>query len=258
MHLDDDRILLAVRALIALLVGAGLLLIMVILSGSELDETSGKGLGTAVAFAVYSLTAMAGVTLAARRPDAALFAYMVAGVSALAFLAATVAIWSEPDSGGWELPGILFVLALGGGHGALLLKGAREGDAEAVRAIRLLVLIAIAALCLMAAIEISAHGSDMDPRLLGVTAVLYLLGTALLPLVRRTSSPAPPTGRSATELLRENGHVLVEGPTARGGVHGSGHNVCLREPDGTLIEVITYKPPATSGSPEAPPGVQPS
>ena len=80
----------------------------------------------------------------------------------------------------------------------------------------------------------------MDPRLLGVTAVLYLLGSALLPLVRRISPSAPSTARSATDLLRENGYVLVEGPTARGGVQGSGHNVCLREPDGTLIEVVTH------------------
>jgi hypothetical protein len=143
------------------------------------------------------------------------------------------------------LPGILFVLALGGGHASLLLRGANEADADSVRAIRTVVLLAIAALCLMAVSEISSNGSQIDPRAFGVLAVLYLLGTVLLPLVRRSSTPSLPAAGSAplsaSELLRANGHVLVEGPVSRGGIHGGGENVCLREPDGTLIEVITYK-----------------
>jgi peptidoglycan/LPS O-acetylase OafA/YrhL len=233
-----------IRMLIGVLCGAALLLIVMVLSGSELNHTSGKALATAIAFAIFSLTGTAGVNLrrSRREPSADIFGGAVAIVSGTAFLSGTYALWSEPGGDGWKLPVILLVLALGGGHAALLMKDGREEDAEGVRAIRAGVLLAIAALCLMAISEISSNGRQVDPRAFGVLAILYLLGTMVLPLARRSSSSAaesaPP---SASELLRANGHILVEGPVSRGGVHGGGKNVCLREPDGTLIEVITYE-----------------
>jgi peptidoglycan/LPS O-acetylase OafA/YrhL len=246
-----------VRALIAALCGAAFLLIVVILSGERLDDTSGKAIATAMAFAIFSLTGMAGISLHIRpQPAASIFGAAVAIVSVAAFLSGTFALWTEPDGDGWELPGILFVLALGGGHAALLTKGIRDDDADGVRAIRGGVLLTIAVICLLAISEISSNGGDVDPRTFGVLAVLYLLGTVLLPLVRRNSPsdhsppepPAmPPTPVSAPgrpvavpELLCANGHLVVEGPVARGGVHGSGQNVCMRDPDGKLVEVIVY------------------
>jgi hypothetical protein len=135
---------------------------------------------------------------------------------------------------------MLLVLALAGGHASLLLRGVRDEDSDGVRALRGAVLTVIVVLCLMAIVEISSNGEDIDPEAFGVLAVLYLLGTLLLPLVRRVSGQAPPPARTAPELLRREGHVLVEGPVRRGGAHGHGENVCLREPDGTLVEVITY------------------
>ena len=103
------------------------------------------------------------------------------------------------------------------------------------------VLVTIGALCLMATIDISSNGSDIDPRAFGVGAVLYLLGTVLLPLLRRRAEPPEPEATPmASDLLRRSGHVLVEGPVRRGGSYGPGQNVCLRDPDGNLIEVITY------------------
>jgi peptidoglycan/LPS O-acetylase OafA/YrhL len=236
---------LIVRALIVVLCGAAFLLIAVILSGERLDDTSGKAIATAMAFAIFSLTGMAGISLSSRpQPAASIFGGAVTIISVAAFLSGTFAFWTEPGGDGWELPGILFVLALGGGHAALLMKGIREDDADSVRVIRGGVLLTIAVICLLAISEISSNGSDVDPRTFGVLAVLYLLGTVLLPLVRRSSTSSPPAAGSAplsaSELLRANGHVLVEGPVSRGGAHGGGENVCLRTPDGTLIEVITY------------------
>jgi peptidoglycan/LPS O-acetylase OafA/YrhL len=238
---NEDAIGLVVRLLIGVLCTAALLLILVIVSGSKLDDTSAKAIATAIGFAFYSLTLVAGLGLATRRQSMVLFGYAVAGVSILAFLSGAAALWTEPAGDRWELPGALLVLAFGGGHASLLLKGSRDDDVDAVRAIRGGVLATIAALCLMAVAEITSNGSQIDPRAFGVFAVLYLLGTVLLPLFRRSSGPpAPPTPASASDLLRQHGHVLVEGPVQRGGVHGTGRNVCLREPDGTLVELITY------------------
>ncbi|MDQ3726399.1 MAG: hypothetical protein M3335_11000, partial [Actinomycetota bacterium] len=137
--------------------------------------------------------------------------------------------------------------------------------------------------------EISRDGGDFDSRLLGVLAVLYILGALLLPLLLRTDSsrPADPTagprlrvdhavvaagdrqrsehfyasglgatveiapeGRtvfvwpgsaeSAVNHLHARGIEIVEGPVARAGAEGVGVSVFCRDPDGGLVELISY------------------
>ena len=51
----------AIRIVIALLCVAALLLILIILNGSKLDQTAGRALGTAVAFSFFSITGAAGM-----------------------------------------------------------------------------------------------------------------------------------------------------------------------------------------------------
>jgi hypothetical protein len=241
VNANEDAVGFIVRTMIAVLCAAALLLILLIVSGSKLDAASGKAIVTAVGFAFYSLTSMAGMGLAAKRRSMSFFGHAVAVTSAAAFLSGAVALWGGESGGIWKLPWILLVLSFGGAHASLLLKGTRDDDPDAVRNIRLGVLVTIAALCLMTILEIASKEAPIDPRAFGVLAVLYLLGTVLLPLVRRSSGPRPPETRpSASDVLRGHGHVLVEGPVRRGGIHGVGSNVCLREQDGTLVEVITY------------------
>jgi catechol 2,3-dioxygenase-like lactoylglutathione lyase family enzyme len=180
-----------VRLLIAVLCGAALLLIVLILSGSEIDDTSGKAIGTAVALAFFSLTGVAGSNLANRRPEFALFGYATATMSLIAFLAVLGAIWSSDlFDDDWRVAGDTIVLAIAAGHASLLLASVHDGDSEAVRLTRAGTLLAIGVLCLMAVVEISSQGEDVGPKAIGVVAVLYVLGTALLPLLRRSTADA--------------------------------------------------------------------
>ena len=63
--------------------------------------------------------------------------------------------------------------------------------------------------------------------------------------------PVPPGGsdfcfewpgpiRSAEEHLKRRGVVVERGPVARSGVRGSGTSVYFRDPDGSLLELISY------------------
>jgi hypothetical protein len=236
---DGDSIAGVVRFLIWLLCASALLLILVIATGSELDETSGKAIGTAAVLAAFSLSGVAGTNLARRRPSLGLFGYLSALASVAALALVLGAIWGE--SADWNAAGVAIVLAIAGGHASVLLASAREDDSDAVRLTRAGTLLAIALLSSLAVAEIAADGGEIDPRGIGIVAVLYILGTLLLPLLRRgTTTRAPAEPDSAVELLRGHGHVLVEGPVRRPGTHGRGQSICLREPDGTLIELIVY------------------
>jgi peptidoglycan/LPS O-acetylase OafA/YrhL len=196
---DSNSARFLVRLLIGVLCAAALVLIATIGSGSELDETGGKAIGTAVALAFFSLTGVAGTNLARRRPRFALFGYLTAAVALAAFLAMMALVWSDGLTGdGWRIPVYLTIVAFGAGHASLLLGSQQPRDSEAVRLVRAGVILAIAMLCAMAIVEISSPGPDIGTRLIAVVAVLYLLGTILLPLLRR-ASPGPPLAQGSSD-----------------------------------------------------------
>lgn len=212
----SDRVRAVVRILIAVLCGAALLLIVLILSGSRLDDTAGRAIWTAVALAFFSLTAVAGSNLANHRPGLALFGYTTVALSALAFMGILGAIWaSDLSSDTGRAVGDAVVLAIASGHASLLLASASGGDSEAVRLTRTGTLLAMGLLSLLAIIEISSPGEDIGPKPIAVVAVLYVLGAILLPLLRRTSpgvAPAAPAAGAApatgTGLIRID-HVVI-------------------------------------------------
>jgi catechol 2,3-dioxygenase-like lactoylglutathione lyase family enzyme len=184
----------------------------------------------------------------------------------------------------------------------------------------------------MAIVEISSRGKDVGPQPMAVAAVIYLLGVALLPLLRRLSQPGAadiagpaqahlatdpqvlrfdhtviavsdldranafyrgvlgaellttPDGHvayriggqqlnvhwpdsqaeplaavpvqpgnsdlcfiwsgsiaTASEHLRGHGVEIIAGPVSRLGAQGPGQSVYFRDPDGSLIELISYE-----------------
>lgn len=203
MSPGGDPIRSAVRILIAILCAAALLLILTIMSGSEFDGTTGKAIWTAIACAFFGLTSMAGMSLAGRRPEIAMFGYLTAAISiaALAFLLGS--IWFENlIDDDWNIVGDAIVLAVAGGHASLLLGSAREDDSDAVRLLRSATLAVLGLLAFLAVLEISSDGQDLNERLIGVIAVVYVLCTVLLPLVRRISPETAPSVKAATPGVR--------------------------------------------------------
>ncbi len=318
-----------IRISIGVLCGGALLLIVLILSGTEIDKTSGKAIGTAVALAFFSLTGVAGSDLGRRRPELAPFGLLTTGISALAFLALAATIWSAGSLGDSWRPSVYSgIVAFACGHASVLLAAAAESDSDTIRLVRTGTLLALLLFVAATIAEISSPGTHSGSiKAIAVVAVLYVLGTIVLGLLRRSAGPSvvptpaarlaglpglrldhlviavsdreasthfygdvlgaeltalpeerfafrvgdqllrihdpataaqplardpvrpgssdlcfvwPESIESAVAHLQRLGIEIVAGPVARVGAGGPGHSVYCRDPDGSLIELISY------------------
>lgn len=260
---SDSRPVLSSRLLavpIAILCGCALVAIVLILDGRGISETSARALGTAAALAVASLMVSACLLLVRRRPEWALLGFLGILIAAIAFLSSIGAIWdvAQGSSQARWLFGVSAVLAIACAHASLLLANARQGEADAVRLVRAGALGAMVLLVILLCAEIVTRGHEVSWKAIGVFAVLYVLGTLLLPLVRiaTRSSEAPPPAASpvpamagapsAEQLdaaitdLRRQGFEIVVPPAPTQGAHGPALAASLRDPDGRLLELIAY------------------
>jgi len=240
---------------IAILCGCALVAIVLILSGSGIDETSARALGTAAALAVASLMMSAGLLLVRRRPELALLGFAGILLTAVALLFCIGVIWDLGDdsTGLARAFGVSAVLAIGCSHASLLLANARPEEAGAVGLVRAGALGAMAVLAGLLCAEILTRGQEVSWKAIGVFAVLYVLGTLLLPLVRMATRPqaavptAPVAGvtsraqlYAAIESLCGQGFEIVVPPTPTQGAQGPALGASLRDPDGRLLELIAY------------------
>lgn len=187
---ERDRSLLQI--LVALLcVGAFVLAVLVMASGRT-GLTATRVLGTAIGLAVFSLAGATGVELARRRPDVALLGYLTVLAAVAAFAALLDMIWSYHvfEGGNPRLLGYTLLLALGGSQCSLLLSHARPDDGQAIRLLRAAALLAIGALVVMGIAEIAEQGEQVGVKPMALVALVYLLGTVLIPLLRLTGLPA--------------------------------------------------------------------
>ncbi len=174
------------RILITALCVGALVLIIVIMSGSETDRTIADVLGAVVALSYYCLIGSAGWMLARKGGNHAFFGYATLVVAVLAFATAMrVIVGFDPFGGenGVTPLAVTAILALAAGQACVLLAFSGENDSDGLRLTRIGTLLALAALALMAVIEVSSGGRDIGLKAFGVVSVLYLLGTASLPIL---------------------------------------------------------------------------
>lgn len=247
---------------VGLLCAAAFVLILIILSNGDVDDTSGQAIETAIAFAFLSLTAVAGSHLSLRQPQLSLLGFATATVSGVAFLVTLVAIWSSDH---WEAAASFLIVAFACGHTSVLLAGRNDAESQGVELVRAATILFLWLLVAMALAEIADN--HVGEQQIGVVAVLYALGAVVLPLLRRmepasVSQPQasgrtgpgardelpldhvclvwPGSVESALAGLANSGAEVVEGPVPRNGARGPGLSVYYREPDGTLVELIAY------------------
>lgn len=241
-----DPTRLTVIASIALLCAGALILIVMTLVGSDSHGTGARALGTALTAVFFLLLATSGATLSRSRADLAWFGYLTAIVSLGALVGTVSAIWSHPDSGTGRAIGVAAVLALAGAHASLLLMPRfRDGGQKLLR-LRNATLAMLAVLAVVIVDAIASDSQLISGKALAILVILYVLGAMVLPIAQRsqlrgTSLPsAPDSGGSAADLLQAGGYSLVEGPQRLDPAHAAGERIRLRDPDGGLVDLITY------------------
>lgn len=191
--MQSSRLVALVAA--AILCGIAVIGIVAVLSDAEDGALAGKLIYATAALTPFSLVSLAGVSLSVRRPTLAWLGYLtvVAGLAAFALIARK--IWNGDGffDTGWELPSSATLVALGLGQVSLLLGWARQGGP--IHWIALAASAAIATLATLGVLATVIDDFEVDPRVLGVLAIVYLLGIALLPLamlgVRRETEASP-------------------------------------------------------------------
>lgn len=180
-----------------ILCGLAVIGIIAVLSDAEDGALAGKLIYAALVLTVFSLVSLAGALLPVRRPGLAWLGYLtvVAGLAAFALIGRQ--IWNGDiflGSAGWEVPGIAALVALGLGQVSLLLGWVRQNGP-----ILWIALAASAASTMLASLGVLAIAIDdfeVSARVLGVLAIVYLLGIALVPLVmlgsRKDAAAASP------------------------------------------------------------------
>ena len=176
------------RRLVAFVVAGILCVIAVIgiiavLSDAEDGALAGKLIYATSVLTVFSLVSLAGALLSVRRPGLAWLGYLTVGAALAAFALIGRKIWNGDGffDTGWEVPSSATLVALGLGQVSLLLGWVRQSGP--IRWITLAASAAIAALATLGVLATAIDDFEVGARVLGVLAIVYLLGIALLPLV---------------------------------------------------------------------------
>ncbi len=172
-------------AFIASLCAGALAGIAAILADASIDETTVRVLLTTGALTLYSLAALAANSIVGRRPEFAWLSVLGLSTSAIGLVTALSATWiDQPGQDGLVQAALALLIAtLTIAHASLVLRAPDTGGA--VDLLRRATVGLGAMLATLMILPIVASDGDLfHERAIAVIAVLFLLGNALVPLVR--------------------------------------------------------------------------
>jgi hypothetical protein len=177
---------------IAVGVVAGLLFVLIDLTGSDIDRHASQVGGIALAILLFSVFGSAGVALAHWQPRFALFGVVTATLSLLAFGATAVLTWaSGPVLFGFgfsgtsgTVGGITDLLAFSSAAICVLLATAQPGEDGGTRLVRVAAIGSLALLIALAILQIVDPDVDIGGRVYAILATVYLVATAILLVLR--------------------------------------------------------------------------
>lgn len=179
-------------AVIAAGVAVGVVFALIELTGSDIDKAAGQTLGTALVVILFTVLGSAGIALAHWQPRYALLGAVTATLSLLACGATVVSVWSGTpslfgfgfDGTSGTIGGITDLLAIASSATCVLLATVRPGEDGGTRLVRL---VAVGSLVLFVALAILAivdHNIDIGPRVYAILATAYVVGTAVVLILR--------------------------------------------------------------------------
>jgi hypothetical protein len=186
-----------ITAIITSLVISALIGILVILLGS-FGEIQARILLTTLAIGIFSITSLANLrNLESQHISYRRFAELSIAFSLLAMLFTLSLIWISVEHTPWKPALTFFVLAVSTAHASLLLPSRSRSTLLDVAVTATLACIAFVAGFLIYLIIVENTGvGEFFYRLLGVFAILDVLGTIVTPILARlvsNKSPQPPT-----------------------------------------------------------------
>jgi hypothetical protein len=182
---------------IAVGVVAGLLFVLIGLTGSDVDREASQVSGIALTMLLFTVFGSTGLALTHWQPRFALLGNLTATLSLLAFGATAVLTW---DSGpvlfgfGFEgtsgtVAGITDLLAFSSSAICVLLATMRAGEDGGTRLTRVAAIGSLTLLIALAILAILDHDVDISARVYAILATIYVAATAIL-LVLRLLPPA--------------------------------------------------------------------
>jgi hypothetical protein len=171
---------------------AGLLFILIDLTGSDIDNHASQVGGIALLMLLFTVLGSAGVALAYWQPRFALFGTVTATLSLLAFGATAVLTWDggpflfglgfAGDAG--NVAGITDLLALATSAICVLLATVRTGEDGGTQLVRVTAIGALGLLVALAILQILDHDVEIGPRVYAILATAYVAATAVLIILR--------------------------------------------------------------------------
>ena len=177
------------------LCGIAVIGIVAVMSNAEDGALAAKLVYATLVLTVFSLVGLAGVWLSVRRPALAWLGYLTAAAGLAAFALIGRKIWNGDSffDTGWDVPSSATLVALGLGQVSLLLGWGRQSGP--VRLVAIAASAAIAALATIGVLATAIDDFEVGAHVLGVLAIVYLLGIALLPLLilvgKQETQPSP-------------------------------------------------------------------
>jgi hypothetical protein len=155
--------------------------------GSSLIES--KLFLTLIAATAFALVIGSGARLVERQEMLAPIGYVTILLGLVAFALAARRIFSYEITGAHHLDEVLWIAAITAGQISLLLSWPPYDDRGPAMTTAAVASVAVVALAVAYAVEISSSGPNVSRTLLGVLTVFYLLGLVLVPLVSLATSP---------------------------------------------------------------------
>jgi len=186
----------ALRLLIALGYLGGVVLLLLLLTKDNADALAAR-IGFTVASAiVLGLVVAAGARLLERPEPSSLWGCATLLIAVVTFVVVMAEIWPEHIPRHEVRLGVMVVISILLGGGALVLGDEREGESREIRVARrvaLLSLVALGAFTVLVASDV-----EVGPRWFGVAATVFLVAALSPPLLRLALEEGSGTGDQAS------------------------------------------------------------
>jgi uncharacterized membrane protein len=192
MNVEQNRAWGVRGTVIVVGVVAGLLFVLIDLTGSDIDKHASQAGGVALAMVLFTVFGSAGVALANWQPRFALFGALTATLSLLAFGATAALSWESggglPGFGysgtGGTVGGITDMLAFSTAAICVLLATTRPGEDDGTKLVRVTAIGSLALLIALAILQIVDPDVDISGRVYAILATVYVAATAVLLVLR--------------------------------------------------------------------------